>query len=131
MKKPRVVVSKLALPGDDRGAKLIARLLRDAGLEVIYSGPQARPEAVVETAIEEDADAIALCILSGDHMALVARILELLRARGAGEVRVLVTGTIPADDAAELERLGVTAVLQSGTAVEQLGTFLRCEVSRT
>lgn len=131
VKRPRIVLSKLGLAGDDRGAKVIARLLRDTGVEVVYTGPQADLEGVIEAAIEEDADALALCILSGDHMTLAARLLELLRACGAGEVRVLVTGTVPAEDAAELERLGVTAVLRSGTAVEQVGTFLRCEVSRT
>ncbi|MEX2194304.1 MAG: cobalamin-dependent protein [Thermoleophilaceae bacterium] len=131
VKRPRIVVSKLALEGDDRGAKLIARLLRDAGVEVIYTGPEDRPEGIVETAIQEDADAVALSILSGEHMVLVPRILELLRAGGAGEVRVVVSGTIPADDAAALERLGVTAVLNRGSAVERVATLLRCEASRT
>lgn len=131
VKRPRVVVSKLAHDGDDRGAKLIARRLRDAGVEVIYTGLQDRPEGIVETVIQEDAEAVAISALSGEHMVLVPRILELLRVRGAGHVRVVVGGTIRADDATELERLGVTAVLTSGSAIEDVGIFLRCEASRT
>lgn len=130
VKRPRVVVSKLAPDGDDRGAKLIARRLRDAGVEVIYTGLQDRPEGIVEAVVQEDADAVAISALSGEHMALVPRILESLRARGAGDVRVVVGGTIRAHDAAELERLGVTAILTSGSAIEQVGIFLRCEASR-
>ncbi|MEX2195910.1 MAG: cobalamin-dependent protein [Thermoleophilaceae bacterium] len=130
MKRPRIVVSNLPPDGDDRGAKLIARLLRNAGVEVIYANLQDRPDGIVETVIQENADGLAISVLSGDHMALVPRILELLRAKGAGDVRVMVGGTIRADDAAELERLGVTAVLRSGSSIEDVGVFLRCEASR-
>lgn len=130
MKKPRIVVSKLSRAGDDRSTKLIARRLRDAGLEVVYLGSHDRADVIVETAVQEDADALAVSILSGEHMTVVPRILELLRAAGAGHVRVVVAGTVPADDAADLERRGVTAVLGSGAAIEKVGTFLRCEASR-
>src|SRR6266849_5339507 len=100
--KIRVVVAKPGLDGHDRGAKVIARALRDAGMEVIYTGLHQLPEEIVETAIQEDADAVGISILSGAHMTLVPRIVDLLRERGAGEVLVLVGGTIPADDVAEL-----------------------------
>src|SRR5205085_8983485 len=92
----RVVVAKPGLDGHDRGAKVIARALRDAGMEVIYTGLHQTPEQIVETAIQEDADAVGISILSGAHMTLVPRIVELLRERGAGEVLVVVGGTIPA-----------------------------------
>ena len=112
----RVVVAKVGLDGHDRGAKIIARALRDAGVEVIYTGLHQTPEQVVETAIQEDADAVGISILSGAHMTLVPRILELLRAQGAEDALVLVGGTIPADDAEELRRLGVAGVYTPGTA---------------
>ena len=101
--KIRVVIAKPGLDGHDRGAKIIARALRDAGMEVIYTGLHQTPEQIVETAIQEDADAVGISILSGAHMTLVPRILELLRERGADDVLVVVGGTIPADDIAELE----------------------------
>jgi methylmalonyl-CoA mutase C-terminal domain/subunit len=126
-----MLVSKLGSEGDDRGAKLIARRLRDAGVEVVYTGPHANPEEVVAAAIDEDADAVALSILSGAHMDLVPRVLELLRAHGRANVRVAVGGTISSGDAARLERLGVKATLSSGGAVDELGTFMRCELGRS
>ena len=101
-KKIRVVIAKPGLDGHDRGAKVIARALRDAGMEVIYTGLHQTPEQIVETAIQEDADAIGISILSGAHMTLVPRILDLLRENEADDVLVLLGGTIPADDAAEL-----------------------------
>ena len=98
----RVVIAKPGLDGHDRGAKVIARALRDAGMEVIYTGLHQTPEQIVETVIQEDADAVGISILSGAHMTLVPRILELLRENEADDVMVIVGGTIPADDAAEL-----------------------------
>jgi len=98
--KVRVVIAKVGLDGHDRGAKVIARALRDAGMEVIYTGLHQTPEQIVETAIQEDADAVGISILSGAHMTLVPRIVDLLRERDAADVLVLVGGTIPADDVA-------------------------------
>src|SRR5207247_9956414 len=105
-RKIRVVIAKPGLDGHDRGGKAIARALRDAGMEVIYTGLHQTPEQIVETAIQEDADAVGISILSGAHMTLVPRIVDLLRERGAGEVLVVVGGTIPADDVAGLKRRG-------------------------
>src|SRR6059058_3873858 len=103
-RKIRVVVAKPGLDGHDRGAKIIARALRDAGMEVIYTGLHQVPEQVVETVIQEDADAVGISILSGAHMTLVPRIVDGLRERGADDVLVVVGGTIPDDDVAELKR---------------------------
>src|ERR1700686_4910535 len=105
--KIRVVVAKPGLDGHDRGAKVIARALRDAGMEVIYTGLHQTPEQIVETVVQEDADAVGLSILSGAHMTLVPRIVELLREQGLDRVVVTVGGTIPADDIAALKALGV------------------------
>src|SRR5450432_4078170 len=102
-KKIRVVVAKPGLDGHDRGAKIIARALRDAGMEVIYTGLHQTPEQIVETVIQEDADAVGLSILSGSHMTLVPRIVELLKEQGVDDVIVTVGGTIPSDDVAELK----------------------------
>ena len=112
--KIRVVIAKPGLDGHDRGAKIIARALRDAGMEVIYTGLHQTPEQIVETAIQEDADAVGISILSGAHMTLVPRILELLRENGAEDVLVVVGGTVPADDADELKQLGVADVFGPG-----------------
>src|SRR2546421_3552522 len=103
----RVLIGKVGLDGHDRGVKIIARALRDAGVEVIYTGLHQTPEQIVETAIQEDADAVGISILSGAHMTLVPRILDLLRNQGAEDVIVLVGGTIPSDDAEELRAAGV------------------------
>lgn len=113
-RKIRVVVAKPGLDGHDRGAKIIARALRDAGMEVIYTGLHQTPEQIVETVIQEDADAVGLSILSGAHMTLVPRIVELLRAQDVDDVLVTVGGTIPADDIPELKRLGVSEVFTPG-----------------
>ena len=123
--KIRVVVAKPGLDGHDRGAKIIARALRDAGMEVIYTGLHQTPEQIVETVIQEDADAVGLSILSGAHMTLVPRIVALLRAQGAGDVLVTVGGTIPGHDIPELERLGVAAVFTPGTPLRDIVDFLR------
>src|SRR5919107_4603112 len=109
-KKIRVVVAKPGLDGHDRGAKIIARALRDAGMEVIYTGLHQTPEQIVETVLQEDAHAVGLSILSGAHMTLVPRISSLLREQGADDVVVVVGGTIPAEDVEELKRLGVAEV---------------------
>ena len=121
----RVVIAKPGLDGHDRGAKIIARALRDAGMEVIYTGLHQTPEQIVETAIQEDADAVGISILSGAHMTLVPRIVELLRAEEAGDVLVVVGGTIPADDADELKSLGVAAVFGPGAPTAEIVDFLR------
>jgi methylmalonyl-CoA mutase C-terminal domain/subunit len=124
-RKIRVVIAKPGLDGHDRGAKIIARALRDAGMEVIYTGLHQTPEQIVETAIQEDADAVGISILSGAHMTLVPRILELLRENGADDVLVVVGGTVPTDDAEELMRLGVAGVFGPGAPTSEIVDFLR------
>jgi len=121
----RVVVAKPGLDGHDRGAKIIARTLRDAGMEVIYTGLHQTPEQIVETAIQEDADAVGISILSGAHMTLVPKILALLKEQGAEDVLVVVGGTIPADDITELKRLGVAEVYTPGAPTAQIVDFLK------
>jgi methylmalonyl-CoA mutase, C-terminal domain len=123
--KTRVVIAKVGLDGHDRGAKVIARALRDAGMEVIYTGLHQTPEQIVETAIQEDADAVGISILSGAHMTLVPRIVTQLRERGADNVRVVVGGTIPAEDIIELKRLGVAEVFTPGAPTSEIVEFLR------
>jgi methylmalonyl-CoA mutase, C-terminal domain len=127
--KIRVVVAKPGLDGHDRGAKIIARALRDAGMEVIYTGLHQTPEQIVETAIQEDADAVGISILSGAHMTLVPRILELLRENGVEDVVVVVGGTIPDDDADELRRLGVAGVFGPGAPTTEIVDFLKGAVA--
>ena len=127
--KVRVVIAKVGLDGHDRGAKVIARALRDAGMEVIYTGLHQTPEQIVETAIQEDADAVGISILSGAHMTLVPRIVELLRERGADDVLVLVGGTIPADDVGELKELGVAEVFTPGAPTREIVTFLQSRLA--
>ena len=124
-RKIRVVVAKPGLDGHDRGAKIIARALRDAGMEVIYTGLHQTPEQIVETVIQEDADAVGLSILSGAHMTLVPKILELMGEQGIDDVIVTVGGTIPADDVEELKRLGVAEVFTPGAPAEQAVDFIR------
>jgi len=124
-KKIRVVVAKPGLDGHDRGAKIIARALRDAGMEVIYTGLHQTPEQIVETVIQEDADAVGLSILSGAHMTLVPRVLDLLREQGADDVIVTLGGTIPSDDVAELKKLGVAEVFTPGASTQEAVEFIR------
>jgi len=119
------VIAKPGLDGHDRGAKIIARSLRDAGMEVIYTGLHQTPEQIVETAIQEDADAVGISILSGAHMTLVPRIVEGLRENDAGDVLVVVGGTIPPEDADELKRLGVGEVFTPGAPTSAIVDFLR------
>jgi methylmalonyl-CoA mutase, C-terminal domain len=124
-RKIRVVIAKPGLDGHDRGAKIIARALRDAGMEVIYTGLHQTPEQIVETAIQEDADAVGISILSGAHMTLVPRIVEGLREHGADDVVVIVGGTIPKEDAAALRELGVAEIFTPGAPLSAIVDFLR------
>ena len=127
----RIVIGKVGLDGHDRGAKVIARALRDAGMEVIYTGLHQLPEEIVETVIQEDADAVGISILSRAHMTLVPRVVDLLRDRGAEDVLVLVGGTIPADDAEALRQAGVDAVFTPGTPTGEIVAFLQGRVAGT
>jgi methylmalonyl-CoA mutase C-terminal domain/subunit len=129
--KIRVVIAKPGLDGHDRGAKIIARALRDAGMEVIYTGLHQTPQQIVETAIQEDVHAIGLSILSGAHMTLVPRVLELLRAEGADDVLVVVGGTVPTADADELRRHGVAEVFTPGQPVQEIVDFLHEAMAET
>jgi methylmalonyl-CoA mutase C-terminal domain/subunit len=125
VRKIRVVVAKPGLDGHDRGAKIIARALRDAGMEVIYTGLHQTPEQIVETVIQEDADAVGLSILSGAHMTLVPKVVALLNAEDAGDVIVTVGGTIPGDDIPELKKLGVAEVFTPGSPTQDIIDFIR------
>ncbi len=116
----RVLVAKPGLDGHDRGAKVIARALRDAGMEVIYTGLRQTPEMIAEAALQEDVDVVGLSILSGAHMALVPRILTLLRANDLADVQVVIGGIIPEDDATALRELGVAAIYGPGTALSTI-----------
>jgi methylmalonyl-CoA mutase, C-terminal domain len=127
-RKIRVVVAKPGLDGHDRGAKIIARALRDAGMEVIYTGLHQTPEQIAETVIQEDAHAIGLSILSGAHMTLVPRVAELLKEQGADDVVLTVGGTIPADDIPELKKLGVAEVFTPGASTQEIVDFIREQV---
>ena len=118
-------MAKPGLDGHDRGAKIIARALRDAGMEVIYTGLHQTPEQIVETVIQEDADAVGLSILSGAHMTLVPRIVELLGEQDITDVLVTVGGTIPADDIPELKQLGVSAVFTPGASTQDIIDYIR------
>ena len=123
----RVVVAKAGLDGHDRGAKVIARALRDAGMEVIYTGLFQSPEQIVQTAIQEDVDGIGLSILSGAHMTLFPAVIEQLRAQDAGDIVFFGGGTIPADDANELRALGVREVFTPGAPLSAIVEFVRRE----
>jgi methylmalonyl-CoA mutase C-terminal domain/subunit len=125
----RVVVAKPGLDGHDRGAKIIARALRDAGMEVIYTGLHQTPEQIVETVIQEDADAVGLSILSGAHMTLVPRIIELLREQEVDDVVITLGGTIPSEDIAALKELGVAEVFTPGASTEAAVEFIRSAVA--
>ncbi len=129
-RKIRVVVAKPGLDGHDRGAKIIARALRDAGMEVIYTGLHQTPEQIAATVIQEDADAVGLSILSGAHMTLVPRIVELLREQDAEEVVLTVGGTIPAEDITELKELGVAEVFTPGSSTDEIVEFIESAVTQ-
>ncbi|HEX6446242.1 MAG TPA: cobalamin B12-binding domain-containing protein [Streptosporangiales bacterium] len=126
--KIRVVVGKPGLDGHDRGAKVVARALRDAGMEVVYTGLHQTPEQIVETAIQEDADGIGLSVLSGAHMTLFRRLVELLAERDASDIVVFGGGIIPEADIPELERLGVAKVFGPGATTEDIVTWVRANV---
>jgi methylmalonyl-CoA mutase C-terminal domain/subunit len=130
-RKIRVVVAKPGLDGHDRGAKIIARTLRDAGMEVIYTGLHQTPEQIAETVIQEDADVVGLSILSGAHMTLVPRVLELLKDKQAEDVVVILGGTIPADDIPELKRLGVSEIFTPGASTQEIVEFVRGAVTNS
>ncbi|UQU64068.1 cobalamin B12-binding domain-containing protein [Couchioplanes caeruleus] len=125
----RVVVAKPGLDGHDRGAKVVARALRDAGMEVVYTGLHQTPEQIVETAVQEDADAIGLSVLSGAHMTLFRRVLELLAERDASDIVVFGGGIIPADDIAELEKLGVARIFTPGATTASIIEWVRANVA--
>ena len=128
-RKIRVVVAKPGLDGHDRGAKIIARALRDAGMEVIYTGLHQTPEQIVETVLQEDADAVGLSILSGAHMTLVPKVIELLKEQDASDVVVTVGGTIPAQDIEELKGLGVAEVFTPGAPTQAIIDFIQGAVT--
>jgi methylmalonyl-CoA mutase, C-terminal domain len=129
-RKIRVVVAKPGLDGHDRGAKIIARALRDAGMEVIYTGLHQTPEQIVATVVQEDADAVGLSILSGAHMTLVPRVVELLKEQGAEDVVLTVGGTIPNDDVGELKKLGVDEIFTPGAPTDDIVEFIRGAVGQ-
>ncbi len=127
-RKLRLLVGKVGLDGHDRGAKIIARALRDAGMEVIYTGLHQTPEMVVETAIQEDVDAIALSILSGAHNYLFPRVLELLRERGAEDIPVFGGGIIPEEDIPALKEAGIKEVFTPGTSTQEIINWVRANI---
>ena len=126
----RILVAKVGLDGHDRGAKVIARALRDAGMEVIYTGLHQTPEAVVTASLQEDVDCVALSILSGAHMTLVPKVVEGLRAAGAADIAVLAGGIIPPEDAEELLKLGVAAVHGPGTTLKTIVESIKSSVAK-
>lgn len=129
-RKIRVLIAKPGLDGHDRGAKVVARALRDAGMEVIYTGLRQTPEQIVTAALQEDVDVIGLSILSGAHMTLVPRVMQLLREKGLHDVVVFVGGIIPQEDIPKLKALGVAEVFLPGTLLEQIVSMVRQSVKR-
>jgi methylmalonyl-CoA mutase C-terminal domain/subunit len=127
-RKIRVLVAKPGLDGHDRGAKVVARALRDAGMEVIYTGLRQTPEMIAEAALQEDVDVVGLSILSGAHMALAPRILELLKANGQDRVKVFLGGIIPDEDLPRLKEMGVAGVYGPGASTEQIVSDVRAAV---
>jgi methylmalonyl-CoA mutase C-terminal domain/subunit len=125
MSKIRVIIAKPGLDGHDRGAKVVARALRDAGVEVIYTGLHQTPEQIVAAALQEDADAIGLSILSGAHMTQFTRVLELLRERDAGDIVVFGGGIIPAADIAELQSMGVAKIFTPGASTQDIAAWVQ------
>ncbi|HZM59666.1 MAG TPA: cobalamin B12-binding domain-containing protein [Vicinamibacterales bacterium] len=128
MRKIRVVIAKPGLDGHDRGAKVIARALRDAGMEVIYTGLRQTPEQIVTAALQEDADVIGLSILSGAHMHICPRVLELLKEKGLADVLVVVGGIIPDTDVSKLNALGIEGIFQPGTPMHEIVDFINRRV---
>ena len=121
----RVVVAKAGLDGHDRGAKVVARALRDAGMEVVYTGLHQTPEQIVETVVQEDADAVGLSVLSGAHMTLFARLVELMRERGIDDVVVFGGGIVPDEDIPELQRMGVARIFTPGATTAEIVGWVR------
>jgi len=130
-RKIRVLIAKPGLDGHDRGAKIIARALRDAGMEVIYTGLRQTPEMIAEAALQEDVDVVGLSILSGAHMTLVPHTLDLLKANGLGHVAVLLGGIIPDEDVPALKALGIRAIFGPGTSTEDIVRCIRAEVGNS
>lgn len=128
--KPRILVGKPGLDGHDRGVKVVARALRDAGMEVIYTGLRQTPEMIVEAALQEDVDAIGLSILSGAHMALMTRIMELIEENGMSDIPVFLGGIVPNEDVHELQAIGVKGVFGPGAGLEQITSFVWDEVKK-
>ena len=126
----RVLVAKPGLDGHDRGAKVVARALRDAGMEVIYTGLRQTPEMIVNTSLQEDVQVIGLSILSGAHNAIVPRVMELLKQKQMSDVLVIVGGIVPDEDAAQLKRLGVAEVFQPGASLEHIVDFIRASAKQ-
>jgi len=129
MNKIRVVIAKPGLDGHDRGAKVIARALRDAGMEVIYMGLRQTPEMIVAAALQEDADVIGLSILSGAHMHICPKVMELLKAKGLGHVLVVVGGIIPDVDLPKLQAMGVRGIFLPGTPMQDIVDFISAHVT--
>jgi len=127
----RVLVAKPGLDGHDRGAKVIARALRDAGMEVVYTGLRQTPEMIVNAALQEDVEVIGLSILSGAHNAIVPRVMELLKEKQMSDVLVIVGGIVPDEDAAQLKRIGVAQVYQPGASLDTIVNFIRSSVKQT
>ena len=127
-KRIRVLVAKPGLDGHDRGAKVVARALRDAGMEVIYTGLRQTPEMIAEAALQEDVDVVGLSILSGAHMALAPRVLELLKANGQGHVKVFLGGIVPDEDVPRLKEMGVTGIYGPGASTEDIIREVRASV---
>ncbi len=130
-KKIRVLVAKPGLDGHDRGAKVVARALRDAGMEVVYTGLRQTPEMIAEAALQEDVDVVGLSILSGAHMALAPRIMELLKANGQDQVKVFIGGIVPDEDIPRLKELGITGVYGPGASTETIVRDIREAVHQT
>ena len=129
MRKPRILIAKPGLDGHDRGAKVIARALRDAGMEVIYTGLRQTPEMVVEAALQEDVDAVGLSILSGAHKALVPRIISLMSENEMADVPIFLGGIIPEDDIAEMKAAGVSAVFGPGSSIDEISSFILAQIT--
>jgi methylmalonyl-CoA mutase, C-terminal domain len=130
MSSIRVVIAKPGLDGHDRGAKVVARALRDAGVEVIYTGLHQTPEQIVAAAVQEDADGIGLSVLSGAHMTQFGRVLELLKERDAADITVFGGGIIPEDDIAELERMGVARIFTPGASTSEIVDWVHAALGR-
>jgi methylmalonyl-CoA mutase C-terminal domain/subunit len=126
----RVLVAKPGLDGHDRGAKVVARALRDAGMEVVYTGLRQTPEMIVEAALQEDVDVIGLSILSGAHMALVPRIMELMKGSGLDDVKILIGGIVPQEDVSTLEQMGVSGVFGPGANTDDIVAHIHKVIGR-